>query len=85
MVDIFEINHFIKFYMDQFPGLTIKTKYNPYGEYINYEIDNIKAGGYTAARGTFDCILGTNEAIRKLNFVIITFLADSPPTKYGEE
>lgn len=85
MVDLFEINRFIMFYMDIYPGLTIKIKYNPYGEYINYEIDNIKAGGYASARGTFDCLHGTDESIRKLNFVIITFLADSPPTKYGEE
>ena len=67
MVDIFEVNRFIRFYMDQYPGLTIQTKYNQYGEYMNYRIDNIKAGGISVGSGTFDCIQGTQEALRKLN------------------
>lgn len=84
MIDLFEINRFSAFYMNQYPGLTIKTVYNPCGVYMNYHIDNIKAGGYTVSSGTFDCLQGTQEALRKLNFVIIEFLAGSPPTKYEE-
>lgn len=85
MVDIFEVGRFTRFYMDQYPGLTIHTKYNPIGEYMNYRIDNIKAGGFSVGSGTFDCIHGTQEALRKLNFVIIQFLANAPKTEYKEE
>ena len=84
MIDLFEIKRLSVFYMNQYPGLTIETVYNPYGEYMNYRIDNIKAGEYSVGYGTFDCLHGTQEALRKLNFVIIEFLASSPPTKYKE-
>lgn len=84
MIDLFEIKRFIDFYMNLYPGLTIKTLYNPNGEYMNYHIDNIKAVGYSVASGTFGCEQGTQEALQKLNYVIIDFLASNPPTKYEE-
>ena len=85
MVDIGEVLRLSIFYMNQYPGLTIQTKYNPYGEYMNYRIDNIKAGGISVGSGTFDCLQGTQEALRKLNFVIIDFLANTPPTEYKDK
>lgn len=72
MVDIGDILRYSLLYMDQYPGLTIKTTYSPYGDYINYHIDNFKAGSHSLAKGTFGAYT-TDEAISKLNFVIIDF------------
>lgn len=83
MVDVFALNRFGAFYMKQYPGLTIHTMYNPIGEYINYHIDNFKAGSIDLQKGTF-AAFSTDEAISKLNYVIIDFLARSTPCKYEE-
>ena len=37
MIDLFKINHMIKFYMDQY-GIVIRVCYNPYGNYLNCTI-----------------------------------------------
>lgn len=37
MIDLFKIDHLIKFYIDQY-GLIIHVSYNPYGNYLNCTI-----------------------------------------------
>lgn len=70
MIDIFRLGEFQRFYMEQYPELKIKTCYSPIGFYLNFTIQSQKG----TSNGCFPCY-ETDEAISKLNMVIIDFLA----------
>lgn len=70
MIDCFRLGEFNRFYMEQYPELKIKTCYNPIGFYLNFTIHSNKG----KMDGVFSCY-ETEEAISKMNMVIIDFLA----------
>jgi len=70
MIDIFQMSEFIQFYLKEYPELKIKTCYNPGGMYLNFTIKSDKG----VSNGCFPCY-ETSEAIEKMNYIIIDFLA----------
>lgn len=75
MIDMFKINHFTKFYMDQYPEIRIYVSYDPYLEIVKWEFDahNFSINTYESYTGS--CVAyDTDYVLSKLDDSFLYFL-----------
>ena len=72
IIDLFEIKDFLIFLKSQYPEINIESWYDPIIDEMNITICHHKS--YNYYYGTFPAN-DTKEAIRKINALVINFLA----------
>lgn len=73
MVDLFEVNHFLQFYMHEYPEMKLHFKLDPVtcSAEFSIQVNKWEEYGFYNINQCFD----TNEVIRRLNAILIDFLA----------
>ena len=73
MVDLFEVNHFLQFYMNEYPEMKLHFKLDPVtcNAEFSIQVNTWQEYGFYNLTNCFD----TDEVITRLNNIIIDFLA----------
>lgn len=73
MVDLFEVNHFLLFYMHEYPEMKLHFKFDPVffsGEF-SIQVNTWEEYGFYNLNHCYE----TNEVINRLHVIILNFLA----------
>ncbi len=74
MVDIFKINHFVHFYMNEYPEIKIHCSYDPCNEVFNWNFHANNDNQYEDYFGSCTAF-DTEFALNKLNDSFLYFLS----------
>lgn len=74
MIDLFEINHFLQFYMKMYTGLKLSFHYNPRNDSCRFSCDYLRDPVYESLVWVFH-VPDTQAAIARINCYIYDFLA----------